>query len=1353
MAAHQREARHRGQPRLLVRAQGVAPPPRLGQRVSGGGGACLRRPPPPPLAPASISVLDGMQPTLVQSPPTSPASTSATSRPSPVRPTATVRPALPAPTTMVWTSAGLRVPRWLRRMAPLALPMLAALALALLGACEAPPPGFALVAEPDALTLSAGGPVERLAIRLEPEPGFGGVVELEVTGVPPGVTALLSPATVTAIRAASLELRADATAAAATGATLRVEGRSTRPIASAAVDVVIMVEEASRPEPSNPPNDAFADAAPLEGIAGSVTASNAGASTEPGEPRHAGVDGGRSLWWRWRAPESGPVTFDTYGSAARTALAVYRGGAVDALTPVASDAGGVGDAGGAGHAFVDFEAVAGVTYRIAVDAAGGAEGGVVLNWAAAGAIRWTADPALLDFDATVGDAAPAGQAFELRTDAPDSAPFTVSATEPWIEAAPAVGTLSSAQGGLAIDVTVGACEAATTEQGTVTVVGRGGTLLVPVGRLCAPRPAPMRVLELGGANGRVALDGAPLVLPWTGSVRDGVSVSLEALPFEGYVFERWEGAATGSNNPIRMTITSDSAVTAIFAPAPPSTFALTVTVAGAGTVTSRPPGIDCGEFCEADFDAGITVVLEAEAAPGSEFKGWSGACGGAFECALTMTEALEVVAVFELMPVIDVSPERLDFGELSVGATATAAFTVRNGGGGILRGAASVASPFGIEGASYALAAGESVPVTVRFSPTEAGPVSLEVGFTGGGGATRAVHGEGLMGAVSLSVWLDGSGAGTVVSDPEGIDCGEACTASFPYGTSVTLHAERDPESAFVAWSGCEPVGGSSCTLDLVETRAVSTTFEALHVLAVNRIYVNQSVPSQDTLAQPSGRIPLVANRAGLVRAFVTADRPGAHGAEVVLHYRHGADDPTTVTLMGPGTLQTFTNEGHFDDSFSLLLDPELIRPGLTAFFSVAAISYGESIWARYPDTGYWDIEVATVPTLDLKLVPVTYEGRTPELGDGRVYLEQTQRMFAFPDDGIEIEIGAPYSFGGDLSLPEGWSELLRDMWYLRLSDWRRPHYYGLVDAGRDRYYNGVGFVGHPAAVGDTTMPWSGDTVAHELGHNWGRLHAPCGGPGHLDLDYPYAGGLIGVWGYDLIDRRLQSPHLADLMSYCYPRWVSDYTYRGVMEFRGTVDAAAAEQALADAPAAAPSAVAPVAAAEPLLIVTGQVDAEGIRLDPLFVVEAAPMPFAAGPYRLIAWDAGGTTIVDIAFDTVRVSGSEQPEAILLAVPLGRHQATLLGGVRIEERGVVLVDRRPVLRTFAAQPAQATRLPDGSVRVSWDGRAFAAALIFDGPGGLLLARDASGEAVVRASGDALELLLSDGLRTVLERLEF
>jgi Ca2+-binding RTX toxin-like protein len=121
-----------------------------------------------------------------------------------------------------------------------------------------------------------------------------------------------------------------------------------------------------------PLNDNLADAAELEGRSGIVTGNSSGATAEPGDP------GGTSVWYRWTAPSSGLVSFDTVGSNFDTVVGVYLGTSVPDLGRVA-----VNDDDpflGCCSSRVSFRATQGQTYRIAVDGFEGESGTFNLSW-------------------------------------------------------------------------------------------------------------------------------------------------------------------------------------------------------------------------------------------------------------------------------------------------------------------------------------------------------------------------------------------------------------------------------------------------------------------------------------------------------------------------------------------------------------------------------------------------------------------------------------------------------------------------------------------------------------------------------------------------------------------------------------------------------------------------------------------------------------------------------------------------------------------------------------------------------------------------------------------------------------
>ena len=130
-----------------------------------------------------------------------------------------------------------------------------------------------------------------------------------------------------------------------------------------------------------------------------------------------------------------------------------------------------------------------------------------------------------------------------------------------------------------------------------------------------------------------------------------------------------------------------------------------------------------------------------------------------------------------------------------------------------------------------------------------------------------------------------------------------------------------------------------------------------------------------------------------------------------------------------------------------------------------------------------------------------------------------------------------------------------------------------------------VKFSNELAASNDPFAPRSGETLAHETAHNLGRMHVDCSSPDGVDASYPYPTNQIDFtgpanhYGFDIKSLRPIAPDAAkDFMSYCTPKWVSDYTWKGLYN-----------QLFPFAPAAAPAPSSPLASAAGAVLVSGAV--------------------------------------------------------------------------------------------------------------------------------------------------------------------
>jgi hypothetical protein len=352
-------------------------------------------------------------------------------------------------------------------------------------------------------------------------------------------------------------------------------------------------------------------------------------------------------------------------------------------------------------------------------------------------------------------------------------------------------------------------------------------------------------------------------------------------------------------------------------------------------------------------------------------------------------------------------------------------------------------------------------------------------------------------------------------------------------------------------------------------------------LLGVERTQANQYflVNGQGTGAAPDNSVPMIALRPVDLRVYVVSQHatelPTASGArpEVVtgrISYRcvdtPQQSFPDLLPLNGPIEVRPLPDLDRSDSSQTLNFRvPGWTCTGTLEFtveiFALPPLVAGGAIAMSAPlDSATFVVSFLPVAPFRMHLVGIHYTGPdasgtttldipAPSVFDILATLDSVARTY--PVGRIEFcacdELEWDRSFlidGGLVSF----GELLDTLVMIDMADRPADIVIGLVPASVP-HAQVLGVGGNGAAVG---FVGEGRVMAQEIGHAFGRLHAPCGNPPYPDPDYPnyppYPSASIGEVGFDPSSESAFDPaRTFDFMGYCTPAWVSPYTYAALI--------------------------------------------------------------------------------------------------------------------------------------------------------------------------------------------------------------
>lgn len=653
---------------------------------------------------------------------------------------------------------------------------------------------------------------------------------------------------------------------------------------------------------------------------------------------------------------------------------------------------------------------------------------------------------------------------------------------------------------------------------------------------------------------------------------------------------------------------------------------------------------------------------------------------------------------------------------VSFGGHAAATFTVDSDtqitavvGAGTATGKISVTTPNGTANSATNFTVTASAPTISSFNPTT-GPVGTAVVITG----------------------TNFTGASAVAVN------GTAAT-SFTVNSSTQITAAVATGST----TGKITVTTSGGTATSATNFTVTTGGAALD-LSIDGLYLTQA-----TQEYPNPQVPLVQNRNAWVRVFVKANQSNSVAPQVRVDFIKGSTT-NSLTINAPGS------------SVPLTIDPTNATASWNAAVSASWIQTGTQVVATVDPTNAipeadetnntftQNLDVRNLKTWKVTLVPVhTKDGNQGSVGPtGHTtadWVDFAKRIHPVPDT-IDVIVGSVMNSSittlkSDDS-DSSWDTVLNEVTAKRTADGANDRYYfGAVHTSYSSGVAGLGWIGQPAAIGWDATGSFPSVLAHEVGHNFGRQHSPCGNPSGVDPSYPYANAIIGVPGWDVFassNNIKGASTYVDIMSYCSPVWVSDYTYKGVLTFRAgsSIGIIVNNNTAATPPEG--------------LLIWGRIEDGQITLEPAFRIPVKNAEPTSGPYTWEAHDAIGRVLASVSFDAPEVADipDRSVKMFSFVAPLDTNILDAIQTMHLKFGGQELARRTVSLAS--ADDIEASvhieDLPDHRTQIVWDADRFPVLMVRDANTGEVRGFLRGGNADVDASPAEIELRAPDSTRS-------
>lgn len=364
----------------------------------------------------------------------------------------------------------------------------------------------------------------------------------------------------------------------------------------------------------------------------------------------------------------------------------------------------------------------------------------------------------------------------------------------------------------------------------------------------------------------------------------------------------------------------------------------------------------------------------------------------------------------------------------------------------------------------------------------------------------------------------------------------------------------------------------------------------------------------------------LIPNKPALLRLHILAEQaiPAPD-----IQIRASLDD-TSVELVPtkPAQLPTNKSFNNLNQSYRVAIDSTLMHSGLSIRVTVAGVDK-----IITPNFGAEN-------KLNITLVPIQIESTLGIIPSHSSIKSAFLKIWPFSE--INLRNRSVYVSSAETS--EDMENVLHEIQELQIIDNDNSHYYGffsndIYDVLNFNGFGGLAFIGDTAGIGSDYDPGY-SIILHELGHNFGLAHVNCGGPVNYDPLYPYSTNSIGSLGINNTLNELMQPNsYRDMMSYCKPEFVSDYSYEKAQDYiernpSEGFETASRTRSIAASPA------------QKNLFISGVISAQSVSLRRIIPLSNVTTNNQEGQYTLRIYDSRQIQ-KDYHFDTKKIDHNQK----------------------------------------------------------------------------------------------------------------